>query len=249
MKRRPFLNLLVIAAVTGVLRAAEPAAAPTIHLIGDSTMSDKPDRDGPERGWGQLLPEFVVAPAEVANHARNGRSSRSFIDEGRWSTVRDALRPGDWLIIQFGHNDQKAGTERYADPSGAYRDNLRRFVRGARAASARPVIATPVVRRRWSDSGGFEDTLGDYPAAARAVAAEERVPLLDLHKLTRQMESEAGVEGSKRFHFPGDDTHYSEEGARQVAALAAAEVQRLRLPLARWLRPSPAEATEPNPPR
>ncbi len=216
--------------------------APTIHMIGDSTMADKPRLDLPERGWGQLFPEFVMPPAKVDNHALNGRSSKSFINEKRWETVLASLKPGDWLIIQFGHNDQKAdkpGT--YAAADGEYRDNLRRFVRETREKSAFPIIATPVVRRKWDADGKFIDTLGKYPAAARAVSEEEKVPLLELHDLTLKMESGAGVEGSMRLHFKGDDTHFSETGAREVSALAAAEIHRLRLPLARWIRTLPRD--------
>lgn len=216
--------------------------APTIYMIGDSTMADKPKLDLPERGWGQLFPEFVISPAKVDNHALNGRSSKSFINEKRWEKVLVSLKPGDWVIIQFGHNDQKADKPAsYAAAEGEYRDHLRRFVRETRAKSAFPVIATPVVRRRWDADGKFTDTLGEYPAAAREVAAEEKVPLLELHDLTMKMESGAGVEGSKKFHFTGDDTHYSEAGARGVSALAAAEIHRLKLPLARWIRTAPRD--------
>lgn len=222
---------------------AEEAAAPTIHMIGDSTMADKPRLDLPERGWGQLFPEFVIPPAKVDNRSANGRSTLSFIKEKRWEKVLASLKPGDWVIIQFGHNDQKVdrpGT--YAAADGEYRDNLRRFVRETREKSAFPVIATPVVRRKWDSDGKFIDTLGNYPAAARAVAMEEKVPLLELHDLTLKMESGAGVEGSRKFHFTGDDTHFSEAGARGVAALAAEEIHRLKLPLARWIRLKPVEA-------
>ena len=223
--------------IGSVPRAAAEPTAPTIHLIGDSTMADKPRADLPERGWGQLFPEVVIAPAKVDNQARNGRSTRSFVAERRWQEVVASLKPGDWVIIQFGHNDQKADNPKvHAAADTDYRANLRKFIAETRAKAANPVIATPVVRRRWSADGKFVDTLGDYPAAARAVASDASVPLLELHDLTMKMESDAGVEGSKRFHFPGDDTHYSEAGARAVAALAASEIHRLKLPLARWIR-------------
>ena len=205
-------------------------------------MADKPKLDLPERGWGQLFPEFVIAPATVDNRALNGRSSKTFIAEKRWEKLLESIKPGDWVIIQFGHNDQKADKPNtYAAADGEYRDNVRKFVRETRAKSAFPIIATPVVRRRWDADGRFIDTLGDYPAAARAVAAEEKVPLLELHDLTFKMESDAGVEGSKRFHFKGDDTHFSETGAREVSALAAKEIHRLKLPLARWIRSNPRD--------
>lgn len=239
------LALSVVAGI-GFSRAEDGNAAPTIHMIGDSTMANQARLDLPERGWGQLFSQFVIAPAKLDNRALNGCSSKSFIAEHQWDKLLASLKPGDWVIMQFGHNDQKADQPGvFADAKEAYRDNLRRFVRETRAKSAFPVIATPVVRRRWDAQGGFVDTLGDYPAAARAVAEEEKVPLLELHDLTLKMESQAGPEGSKRFHFTGDDTHFSETGAREVSELAAAEIHRLKLPLARWIRPHPVAGVQP----
>ena len=231
-----FHHLLVAIALILPLAAAEAVKAPAIYMIGDSTMANKTRLDHPERGWGQLFREFIIPPARLENHALNGRSSKSFVSEKHWAKILDSLHPGDWVIIQFGHNDQKADKpELHTDPTGSYRENLLRFIRETRAKSAHPILATSVVRRRWDSNGEFIDTLGDYPAATRALAVAENVPLLDLHKLTLKMESEAGIEGSKRFHFPGDDTHYSENGARATAALAAEEIHRLNLPLAKWI--------------
>ena len=233
-----FTLLVILAPLTG--RAAESAEqAPTIFLIGDSTMANKPRLDLPERGWGQLFAEFIIPPAKVDNRALNGRSSKTFIGEKHWDAVVKSLHPGDWVIIQFGHNDQKADKpKQYADAGVAYRDNLRRFIKEARAKQAHPILATSVIRRKWQD-GKLVDTLGDYSAAARAVAAEERVPLLELHDLTFAMESAAGEQGSRKFHFTGDDTHFSEAGARQVSMLAAEEIHRLKLPLAKWVATKP----------
>ncbi len=222
---------------------------PTIHLVGDSTMSDKPRLELPERSWGQLFREQVLPTARVENHAVNGRSTKSFVDEGRWQMVVDSLQPGDWVIIQFGHNDQKsADPTRFTQPNGEYRANLTRFVHEVRAGGAHPVLATSVVRRMWSTDGKLVDTHGDYPEVVRAVAAQGKVPLLDLHKLTAELEGEFGPEGSKKLHLwfkpaehpqlpdgLADDTHYSELGARQVARLAAEEIARLEWPLAQHL--------------
>jgi lysophospholipase L1-like esterase len=227
-------------------------AAPTLHLIGDSTMADKPKEPAnPETGWGQALPALLKPEAgRVVNYAMNGRSTKSFIDEGRWTKVVAALQPGDFVIIQFGHNDEKADKPAvYAAPRGAYQDNLRRFVREARAHGATPLLATPVARRKWNERGELVDTHGDYPAALRAVAAAENVPLLELNRLTTELERSHGVEGSKRLHLHyaagvyarwpeavKDDTHFSEYGAARVAALAVQEWLRLGLPLTAWVK-------------
>ncbi len=232
--------------------AAAVFAAPTLHLVGDSTMADKPKEPAnPETGWGQALPMLLRPEAvRVVNHAMNGRSTKSFIDQGRWAAVVAALRPGDFVIIQFAHNDAKdQDPKRYAAPRGAYQDNLRRFVREAREGGATPILATPVVRRRWSAAGELVETHGDYPAALRAVATEEKVPLLEMNLLTAELERVHGVEGSKRLHLHyaagiqprwpegvKDDTHFSEYGAARVAALAVQEWLRLGLPAAEWVK-------------
>ena len=105
------------------MRSRQTTGVPTIHLVGDSTMADKPKLELPERGWGQLFRERVLPTARVENHAVNGRSTKSFIDEGRWQKVVDALKPGDWVIIQFGHNDEKsADPTRFTEAHVAYRD-------------------------------------------------------------------------------------------------------------------------------
>jgi lysophospholipase L1-like esterase len=242
------LSILVTLLFLGLAQSSL-SAEPTIHFVGDSTMADKPKLDLPERGWGQLFREFVKPTARVENHAVNGRSTKSFIDEGRWQKVVDALQPVDWVIIQFGHNDEKSeDPTRYTRPDFEYRQNLERFVRETRAGGGHPVLATSVVRRRWSEDGKLVDTHGEYPNIVRKVAEEQKVPLLDMQKLTAELEEQRGIEGSKKFHLwfapgehPGlpkglqDDTHYSELGAHTVANLAAREIIRQKLPLAEYL--------------
>ncbi len=209
-------------------------------------MADKPtDPPNPEHGWGQLLPRFLRDPSRVVNHAANGKSTRSFLSEGRWQRLLDGLQPGDWVIVQFAHNDEKI----YPDASGEFTDNLRRFVSDVRAKGANPILATPVARRLWDEAGQLVDTHRDYPAAVRAVAASENTPLLELNTLTAALELGHGVEGSKLLHLwipPGayerqpagyeDNTHYSAYGAERVAALAVQEIIRLGLPLADWMK-------------
>jgi len=243
---KPWMLILVGTTFALSLSAAQVGGAPRVHLAGDSTMADKPtEPPNPEHGWGQLLPKFFKDPAMIVNHAANGRSTRSFITEGRWQKLVDALRPGDWVIIQFAHNDEKI----FPNARGEFQDNLRRFVADVRAKQANPILATPCARRSFDESGRLADTHGDYPDAVRAVAAATKVPLLEMNLLTMDLEAGHGPEGSKRLHLwigagvyqrqPAgyqDDTHYSAYGAERVAALAVQEIIRLRLPLADWLR-------------
>lgn len=127
------------------------------------------------------LPFFLQKDLAVANHAVNGRSSKSFFDEGRLDAILDVIAPGDFMIIQFGHNDEKsADPVRYTEPWTTYQDHLRLYIDGARARGARPVLATSVERRKFDASGNAVPTHGDYPAAMRALAEEERVALLDI---------------------------------------------------------------------
>ncbi|MDP2137878.1 MAG: rhamnogalacturonan acetylesterase [Candidatus Didemnitutus sp.] len=231
------------------------SAAPRLHLAGDSTLATKErDTPNPEFGWGEALPRFFRDPAAVVNRAVNGRSTRSFRDLGHWDKLLEAVQPGDWVIIQFGHNDAKRDDPtRFTEPRGDYADNLRRFIADVRARGAHPVLATPVARRKWDGAGRHVlDTHGDYLVVTREVAAETGMPLLELFELTRTLEEAHGVEGSKRLHLwigpdryvrkPAgwqDDTHYSAYGADRVASLAVQEMIRLQLPLTDWLAGAP----------
>jgi lysophospholipase L1-like esterase len=241
-----FLIPIVAAAFAASFFSAQVRSVPRLHLAGDSTMADKPaDPPNPEHGWGQLLPKFFKEPAMIVNHAANGRSTRSFISEGRWQKLVDALRPGDWVIIQFAHNDEKI----FPNARGEFQDNLRKFVSDVRRKNAQAILATPCARRSFDDAGKLVDTHGDYPDAVRAIAKETKTPLLEMNRLTMQLEESHGVEGSKRLHLwidagvyerqpegYQDNTHYSAYGAERVAALAVQEMIRLRLPLSDWLR-------------
>jgi DNA sulfur modification protein DndE len=245
------VKALAALAMAAVLAAGGGGEKPTLFLVGDSTMADKPDPDrNPERGWGQLLPRFLDDSIEVRNHAVNGRSSKSFIDEGRWAAVLAELGPGDCVLVQFGHNDEKReDPARYAAPRDGYRRNLLRFVAEAREKGADVVIVSPIVRRRFSAAGALEDTHGEYPAAAREVAMETGAPFIDLRRLSEELVAGAGPEGSKAFYVwlePGrsemypegrrDDTHLSVRGAAEVARLAAEALRRTGLPIARHVR-------------
>ena len=253
MKRlATFLLLLLVA-------AAPARQRPTLFLIGDSTMADKPDPDrNPERGWGQMLPRFLDGEVAVRNHAVNGRSSKSFIDEGKWDAVLAQLGPGDYVLIQFGHNDAvKEKVDRYTPPAD-YRANLVRFVSETRAKGATPVLLTPVVRRRFDESDALVDTHGEYPDIVRAVAAEDGVPLFDMHRESARVLRELGRDRSRRLflhlaagehpNYPGgvtDDTHFSPYGARVMAELFLDGLGGLSGELARHMRPV---SSQPQPP-
>jgi lysophospholipase L1-like esterase len=196
------------------------------------------------------LGHFFVDPAMVQNHAVNGRSTKSFIDEGRWDKVVAELKPGDFVIIQFAHNDEKKeDPKRYADPATSFPGNLRRFINDSRAKGANPILATPVCRRKFDSSGKLVDTHGAFPEAVRAVAKKEKVPLLDLERATAKWLQATGDEPSKQFFMwiePGkhakipegrkDDTHFVEAGARAVAELAVTQIREQKLPLTKWLK-------------
>ena len=203
----------------------------TIHLMGDSTMAEKDLTGGnPERGWGMMLPNFVDDSFRVVNYAQNGRSTKSFIDRGLWDKVYDALQPGDYVFIQFGHNDAKADDpERYAPAFGAYQDNLRRFIRGAREKGATPVLLTPVARRWFKDGKLDRNCHTDYPAAMKQVADEMGVTLLDITTVSLDWLESLGDEASKAYFMistgKDDNTHTVARGARKVTELVCEAVK------------------------
>jgi lysophospholipase L1-like esterase len=220
-----------------------------IFMIGDSTMADKDPKAEPERGWGQALQSFFDDTAKVSNHAVNGRSSKSFMDEGRWQTVLNNLLTGDYVIIQFGHNDEKSDAARHTSPYSTYKSNLEKYLSDTRAKKAIPILCTPIVRRKFDERGVLVETHGDYPDAVRQAAKELKVPLLDLQLKTKTLVSELGPEKSKSLFLhapPGayanrpdgvqDDTHLNPEGAAAVARMAVEEMKALNLPLADHLK-------------
>ncbi len=221
-----------------------------IFLAGDSTMQDVDSTKNPDYGWGQVLPRFVTPGVRIENHAKGGRSTKTFLSEGRWQALVDRLRKGDWVIIQFGHNDASwEKQERYTAPAD-YRQNLIRFVQDVHARGAQAILVTPVVRRAFDNEGKLRDIHGGYPEIVRNVAAELKVPLVDLLKSSSALILAEGVEGSTRLFVrlaPGehpccpegreDNTHFSEYGATQIAGLVVSEIKaKAIMPVARFLR-------------
>jgi lysophospholipase L1-like esterase len=219
----------------------------TVFTIGDSTMANKKAEVAPETGWCQAFPAFVDQNVEIKNRAVNGRSTKSFISEGRWTAVLDSLKPGDYVFIQFGHNDEKIqDTTRYTEPFTSYRKNLERFVRETREKGATPILFTPIVRRKF-ENGFLTDTHGKYPLVVRQVAAEMNVPLVDLQLLTAGAVTALGDEASKKIYLwtpptdkflkeRKDDTHLNVDGANLVAKLAAQQLILLNNSLAKHIR-------------
>ena len=250
MKILKLLLCTLLSAAATCARAESPAV---LYTIGDSTMAPNTrcdeDPGDPGRGWAEPLQRFFDPERLVVrNCAVSGRSSKSYIDEGRWQKVLDRLAPGDLLLIQFGHNDAKrSDLKRYTDPDTAFKENLRRFVTEARAKGAVPILATSVVRRRFDADGTLCDTHGRYVPAAAGVAAELRVPLVDMNRLTGRLVQQYGPEASKSLYLyvePGvaerfpdgnaDDTHLCVRGAEEFAALFIAECIASENPLARY---------------
>jgi len=221
-----------------------------IYMIGDSTMANKPLNDNPERGWGQLFPKFFNEKVKIENHACNGRSTKSFINEGRWDSIMVKLKKGDYVFIQFGHNDEKKeDSTRYAEPHTTYKKNLERFVTECRQKGAIPILMTPLMRRRFDDKGNFFDTHGEYPDVVREVAQQMNVLFIDMHKKSEKLIKEYGMEGSKALFLyinPGvyqslpkgriDDTHSSELGATKNAQLAVEGIKELGINLKSYLK-------------
>ncbi|MFZ5939815.1 MAG: rhamnogalacturonan acetylesterase [Bacteroidota bacterium] len=244
-----FLMVLLLQACT---RGPYTDRIITVWLIGDSTVADYTLYDNyeseryPVTGWGQVFQTYMSGTyldslkdwfdadsVVVDDRARGGRSTRTFFQEGRWRQVRDALKPGDFVLIQFGHNDAAvAKTERYVDTVG-YKEFLRLFIEQTREKKARPVLITPVARNYPWENGHLSNVHGSYPASMKEVAVETATPLIDLNQLSMDSFSEKGQDYVSTHYFmnlpPGvypaypdgqnDNTHFQPEGAREVARL------------------------------
>jgi lysophospholipase L1-like esterase len=241
-----------VAGLVGLPALPMATRHPALHLVGDSTMADKPlDPPNPERGWGQALRAQLAEPERLLNHAANGRSTRRFLAEGRWHHVLSQLAPGDWVLIQFGHNDARLDDPaRYAAPDSSYPQLLERFIQEARARGATPLLATPVVRRQFDPNGQLKDSHGAYPEAMRQLAQRLKVPLLDMTQASHALVSRLGEEGSRHLFMnlpPGqwarypqgltDNTHFTEAGAQAMAELALGEMRRVGVAVAGWVKP------------
>ncbi len=236
-----FLNIFAFAQKTSIV----------VYLAGDSTMAQKAEDKRPETGWGEKLQQyFDAAKVKIDNRAMNGRSTKSFIDEKRWQAIVDNLKRGDYVFIEFGHNDEKKDKpEVYAAANTDYRNNLIKFVTEVRAKKATPILLTPVMRRKFDDKGNFVDTHGEYPDAVRKVAAELKVPLIDMHLGSEKVLKDLGAENSRTLflqlkpnenaNYPKgveDNTHFNQNGAETMAKLAVEAIKKEKIGLRKYLK-------------
>ncbi|MED3965217.1 rhamnogalacturonan acetylesterase [Niallia taxi] len=215
----------------------------TIFIAGDSTAAIKIPEKRPETGWGEAFQAYLSDTVILDNRAINGKSTKSFIKEGHLRAIEKSIKPGDYLIIQFGHNDQKLeDPERGTQPYGEYQQNLLKYVQVAQSVNAYPLLLTSVSRRNFTGAKIDEQSVGDYPRAMLEFAKHNNVPVLDIHKITREFLNEAGEEKSKDYFLhlaPGqsenypdgitDNTHFNEKGAAIVAKLIAMEMKESNL--------------------
>ncbi len=217
--------------------SAPPAltASVTVHIAGDSTACVFPATDG-RVGWGSVLQQFFATGVTVDDAAQSGRSSKSFLDEGLWNKLKVNIKSGDYVFIQFGHNDEKTDDPaRYTDPATTFRDNLKVYINDSRTAGGYPVLLTPISRRQFSGNK-IKATHGDYPAAVLAVGRETGAPVIDMTERTRVWLEALGPDASIPMFATDDNTHLSAKGAPEVAKLAVQGLRDLALPLLNRLK-------------
>ena len=214
---------------------------PKLYIAGDSTASIKLDSKRPETGWGEFLHEFLTPNIEVVNYAQNGKSTKSFITEGLLEKIDNEIQEDDYLLIQFGHNDEKSEDPlRYTDPRTEYKDNLMRFVLVAKKHQAIPILLSSVTRRKFVDGKLDHHTVGDYPNQMKEFAKENRIHFIDTYKISHKIIDQSGENYSKKFflhlnpnesrNYPNgitDNTHLSTFGARMIASLIAVELKKI----------------------
>ena len=205
---------------------------PTIFLLGDSTVADQPRE--PYNSWGQMLTRFLKAGVAVANHGESGESLRSSLMAGRLDKVLTGMKPGDYLFIQYGHNDQKEKGEGVSAFS-TYASDLKKFVTAARKRRGIPVLITPVQRRTFDKDGKITNSHGDYPEAVRRVAKELNVPLIDLNQMSKVLYETLGPQKSEILFKEGDGTHHNNYGSYELAKCIVEGIRENKLGIAKYV--------------
>jgi lysophospholipase L1-like esterase len=217
---------------------------PVVYLAGDSTVVDQYYE--PWAAWGQMLPRFFLPGIVIANHAESGETTKSFVAEHRLAKIMTTMKPGDYLFIQFAHNDMKPG----AVPLDEYKKLLTVFIAQTRAKGATPVLVTSMNRRTFDDAGKITNSFGPYPDAMREVAAQQKVSLIDLNAMSKTLFEAMGPEGTLKafMHYPADsfpgqtaaiadDTHFNSYGAYELARCIVHGIREANLPLTKFLDP------------
>lgn len=207
----------------------------TVFLLGDSTCAPKEDDTRPETGWGMYFENYINSSWSVRNLAMNGRSTKSFLEEGVFDQCLAELEAGDFVFIQFGHNDSKEDNERYTEPWSTFQGNLACMAESVHSKSATPVFLTPIARRKFFSDGTLLQTHGEYPHAMLSLCQARGYACIDMNKTTFSLLEQMGREGSKELflhlkagehpNYPegiSDDTHLNEKGARVVCSLIIA---------------------------
>jgi lysophospholipase L1-like esterase len=239
--RRIKTKLIVLLTIASFLGMSFITSNKVVHiyLAGDSTMADKVKAARPEMGWGTRMTDFFDSTVVIVNKARNGRSTKTFIQEGLWKSITDSVTSGDYVIIQFAHNDEVVTKAAYTTPQ-KFEDNLKTMISEVRKKKALPILITPVARRSFDSTGKTIDTHLQYAQIIRTVAKDQDVKIIDLSKESQLLLEKFGPEDSKCLfnhvqpgqnpNYPKgklDDTHLNEFGARKMAQLVLADLRKL----------------------
>jgi len=245
MKRKLLLALVVLSGILASFTFIQKKS--TIYIIGDSTAANKQPKAYPETGWGMEFQFFFNSEIVVDNRALNGRSTKSFKAEKQWQPILEKLAPGDYVLIEFGHNDEKIEKPGIGTSLAEFKTNLINYVNETRSKKAVPVLLTPISRRSFKN-GVLVDSHGDYPKVTRKVADSLKVPLIDMLVKTENLLTKLGdLPSIKLFNYVDsgnvnyptgkkDDTHLSPEGAKQIAALVVDGIKERKLGIAKKLK-------------
>lgn len=249
MKSNNLIKLL-IGCGCALLAFTVPPHKIKIYLIGDSTVCDQPIDRYPVTGWGTPFADYFDENVKVDNRAKGGRSTRTFLEENRWQPIVDSLKAGDYVIMQFGHNDEAKEPQYAARYTSVpdYKKNLIKFITETRSKKAFPILVTPVSRRRFDKDGKAMETHKKYTAAVFEVGDQEKVPVIDLDKMSRNLYQQFGASDSRMLFmeldsaehpiYPQgrhDDTHFNDYGARRIAELVLNDIKKQHIPLEQYM--------------
>lgn len=245
MKNKAFKKVLILSLVVSVLvvismqtQFINAADKPTIYICGDSTAQTYPASNAPQQGWGQRISELFTNDVVFVNKAIGGRSSKSFIDEGRLNDVLKVINANDYMLIQWGINDRyKSDSARYTEPYSTFKKYLKQYIDGAKSKKAIPVLLTPTVRFDYKNSA-FQNDFVDYCAATKEVATETNTLLIDVQKRQLDYMNSIGYDKSIALYKKDDVLHYNDKGAYQVARIISEGVKDLKINISSFVKNS-----------